>query len=115
MYHVYCTPACVSRLKLATHSGPGGPEGADFGISYDEDGVSQATGPFGFLTFHRSIVLPQVAKAFRARVDHENTSMERAVLALAGQSCVYIYDLEDPEQMETFPYNLQASIKVCTI
>ena len=56
--------------------------------------------PRGHLSFFRRIMPPTDCIAFRARLDHEGTDLERAVLGTAGEEAVYIWDLDDEDYVE---------------
>lgn len=56
--------------------------------------------PRGHLAFYRRIMPPTDCIAFRARLDHEGTERERAVLGTAGEEAVFIWDLDDTEYVE---------------
>jgi hypothetical protein len=49
----------------------------------------------GNLAFYRHITPPVRCRAFRARVDYENTPKERSIVCAASHHGIYIYNLED--------------------
>lgn len=121
-FHVYRTQAAVDRSSHPPPPPSARPEmsykyvGSMIDPHYEPKEDWAQTGrklSRGHLSWYRAITPPTECVAFRARVDHKGVpGKERAVLATAGEEGVYLWDLDEPDRVESIPIKPQNQAKI---